>query len=374
MLYRDGQNNKNATPIRPPVLFVLLLSAATSNLFAVNVAEADFSTNFSTATFRGGSLYNSGSIVCPFADPNGCQGQIFGNGDPTAFAEETINVAGTVYWHVIVGDPASGFAQESYTRYGKNNAYGIDSGSSADGTSLSGAFSLDSGGNENLTSTCGGFQSCIEQSENLMAQKSNIGKPLAGPHISGDGSGNPSYTVFHMILISADGDMSLDVDKPFLDTKPRISQTVQDSNMTSTFVADMRGIGYQDMNNPIGIINDTVIDDPTIPGATGAANFTMANAQDSTVTAGRFTFTPGTGWNTPNGWDAPNSSFGLGSYSYYGAPTGFDVFTVDWREFFDYGQNILNCTREGSISSNVTGVATRISMGQGGGFSCPGHP
>jgi hypothetical protein len=365
--------------VRLPVWALFALSFAA--LLAVDepgALAAGFSTNFSTATYNAAGNFFGGSGACVFGDPSGACATVngyFNNGDPTPFYQEVVNINGTYYFHVLVGDPASGFAQESYTRYGAS-AY-----STATGSGLQGAFSPDSGGNQTLNNSTVPANCCTSLATSLsnnfawMANNSNMSNPLANETISGNGTGNPSNTVFRMVLTSPNGDMSLEVDKPFLDMKPLISQTVQDGNMTAVFVADMRGISYQDKNTPIAITNNVVINDPSIPGA-GAANFTMASAQQSDVTAGRYTFTPGTGWNNPNGWDAPNSSFGVGTYSYFGAPVGYDVNAVDWTQFFNYAQNALNCTRVGLNTVNTVdgGAGTRTVMGNGGQESCPGHP
>ena len=179
--------------------------------------------------------------------------------------------------------------------------------------------------------------------------------------MSGTGTGDPTETVFRMVLTSAKGDMSMEVSKPFLDKKPLISQTVQDGSMSSTFVADMRAISYSDMNTPVPIVNDLKISDPTLAGA---ADFEMSLSQHSTVTAGRYTYTPGAGWNNPNGWDNPGSSFTPGQYTYFDS-TGFDPFNYDWASNFHYDENAYNCAHA-QINISRNDLA--------GGASCPGHP
>ena len=113
MLSRDGQNNKNATSIRPQVLFVLLLFAATFNPYAMNFAEAGFTTNFQPD--RGGGSWTSSDVGSCIYD--GC-GSNIGDNDPTPMAEAIVQIGGQLYYHVIVGDPATGFALESYSPAG----------------------------------------------------------------------------------------------------------------------------------------------------------------------------------------------------------------------------------------------------------------
>ena len=134
--------------------------------------------------------------------------------------------------------------------------------------------------------------------------------------------------------------------------------------MSSLFVADMRKQSYSEMNDPAPVVNTLVIQDSTIPGS-GAANFDMTKVDRGNVTAGRFTFTPGAGWNNATGWDKAGSAFDYGTYDYYGG-TGFDPFTADWTGFFNYDQNALACQRLNHFA--------RVDEGNGGVGSCPGHP
>jgi len=217
----------------------------------------------------------------------------------------------------------------------------------------------------------------------FMVGIASAGNPLDSVHISGNGGLDPSRSVFHMVLVSPNGDMAMDVNKPFLDKKPIISQTVQEGGMTSTFVADMTMLRYSEMNKAAPVMNSLVFDDPSIPG-NGAANFDMANSQQSDISAGRFTFTKpaGYGWNTAKGWDTPGSYFTLGVYTYYDAPTGFDVYNADWASYFEYDQNALGCLRgggryvrqdEGKGSYQGDNVFGDGAGGPTGIGSCPGH-
>ena len=148
-----------------------------------------------------------------------------------------------------------------------------------------------------------------------------------------------------------------------------ISQTVEDGTMSAAFAMDMRTIGYSDMNTPIEITNNVTIADPQIPN--GSANFEMALAQHSTVTAGRYSYAAGTKWDTVYGWESPGSTFGLGTYTYLNGESGFDPYTFNWSGMFDYSQNALSCARP-SINDNKRNDWG--AQGHGGGASCPGHP
>jgi hypothetical protein len=371
-------NITNTYPIRPPVLsqFLSLYFLALAAIIATPGYSAQTASGFGTyfkpySNAGGDSIQYGDGGSCSFAQS--CGTGFLNNGDPTPFAEEVVNINGANYFHVIVGDPATGFAQESFT------PASVGRGSGFTGTdTLQAGFNPDGAGLErfyindptfNNTATVSGNYGSLA---NFMEKYSNGSDPFNTVHRSGDGGDNPANAVFHMVMTSAKGDMSLDVNKPFLDKKPIISQTVQDGTMSSTFVSDMSKLGYSDMNTPIKIINKVTFEDPDIPG-NGAANFDMTNAQQSDVTAGRYTFTKGAGygWNTgTTGWDAVGSKFTLGTYDYFGTPTGFDVYNTDWASFFNYDQNALGC-----LNNEIFVVDRRQDLGKGNGGlgSCPGH-
>lgn len=327
----------------------LLLSIILTPSTAIS---AGFSTNFQpTSTGWGGS---DPTGACVFASPD-CSSTNWGNGDPTPFEYSLVTVDGQKYFHTIVGDAASGFAIESYTPYGAGPK-------AIAGTVNEGDFSPSSGGNE--TSVIGDAPSVL--SLGYIQGRTNAANPFTNVHASGDGSADPSKVVVRMVLTSADGTMSLEYYKPFLDRKPRITQTIEDGGLTGVFVADMRDIGYQDKNTPIKITNNLSIVDPNIPD--GSGNFEMALAQTPDVSAGRYTFSAGSGWNSADGWESPSSSFGLGTYTYLSTETGFDPYTYDWASVFDHAQNALNCARpagNGVVRDNLDTSA------YGGGASCP---
>jgi hypothetical protein len=172
------------------------------------------------------------------------------------------------------------------------------------------------------------------------------GVPAAGYRVTGNGTMDPTRVVLRMVL--SDAEMSLEVAKPVLSNKPLISQTTSDSTMAAKYVADMRGLSYNDLGVAAPVVNQLVIDDPNLP-TKGVGNFDLSMTQRSNISAGKFTFTPGQGWfdittGAPlSGWDFDNSTFGLGTYTY--ADGGFDVVNVNWAKFFDYSQNASYCVR-----------------------------
>jgi hypothetical protein len=346
----EGSGAVVLTPIRRIITGTICGCA----LLIVSQSSSDaagFSTNFQPTVGPGWSnATQQGS--CTFGTLD-CAGQ-YGNGDPTPFQQDLVTIGGQTYFHVIVGDPAAGFAEESYTPYGAgpNNTAGS-------GQVLQGDFSPTGGGN--ATSVIGNGNPL---NASFLQNNMNMSNIFGDVAVSGSGSQSPSNVVFRMVLTSADGTMSMDVDKPFPDKKPIISQTIQDGTMSAVFVADMSALSYSDMNTPIKITNDLTISDPQIPA--GSGDFEMALAQQPDITAGRYTFTPGTGWDTQYGWDSPNSTFGLGTYTYLQG-SGFNPYTFDWGSVFSYDQNALNCARVALISGTSRNE-------NAAGASCPGHP
>ena len=324
-----------------------LFSAALLNLFVssffilapASSYAAGFSTNFQPIASSWGGGSNTG--YCTFGT---CiTGHNYSNGDPTPFEEMIVVINNVRYIHTLVGDPASGFAVESYTRWGPspNNSTVTN-----DIPDQGGVFSPDGGGNARSVIDPGNTVSGSiippggANTRDVLQNDLNMNNALGDYRISGTGSNDPSQTVFRMVMTTAD--MSLDVSKPFLDKKPMISQTVQDGTMSSVFVTDMRSLSYTDGSTSAPVINNLVLNDPGIPGA-GAADFEMALAQNPDITAGRFTFTRGTGWNTSGGWDVTGSTFGEGTYSYVGGQ-GFDPLNFNWASVFDYAQNAFACS------------------------------
>ena len=161
--------------------------------------------------------------------------------------------------------------------------------------------------------------------------------------ISGTGTMNPSRTV--LLMQASDANVSIEVSKPFLDRKPKITQTLTEGTLTSQFVADMTGLTYADLNISAPMTNVLTITDPDLP-IPGGADFDIndtAVVKNSNITAGKYIFTPGGGWSAPSdplgakGWDVNDSTFDPGTYTY--SEGGFDVLNVDWTSFFDPTQN-----------------------------------
>jgi len=299
------------------------------------VVAADFQFNFNS---HGGIVPGGSNVQGSFADGN----------DGTRFFQDVVDINGVSYFHVVVGDPATGFAMESYTT---KSTGGLGSSSSTR------PGSPDSGGNERaLIGEFGTNQSQISswagrQFGNakdplgtiLFTSPTDPGTPLPVDqrfNLSGNGTMNPSRMVMKMVL-SGDG-MSLEFDKPILARKPKISQSLSSENMSMQNVIDMRGLKYDEMDEaaPMSLVLN--LNEPDLPVA-GAANFDLQQmGQKTEVNAGRYIFTPGAGWNSFFGWDSTASSFDEGTYTY--ADGNFDVLLTEWDKFFDNSQNAAACS------------------------------
>ena len=154
-----------------------------------------FATNFQPTE----SGWTTGSTLgyCGF---DVCSSQhTVGNTDPTPFEETFVVINGVRYIHVLVGDPASGFASESYTRWGP--------GPNTSDPNLipdqGGVFSPDGGGNETLV--IGAIPSGWNGTEGIsyLQNNLNMSNPFAESHISGTGANAPTNTVFRMILMDS---------------------------------------------------------------------------------------------------------------------------------------------------------------------------
>lgn len=347
---RDRVSTGLVSSFRLVFVSVMLLPAAAAE--AATAFQLNFNNQLPSSTLVG--CANQDCTVA--GGDRRTAGSNAGGNDGTRFIQEQLQIGSDLFFHVVVGDPATGFASESYTRSSKAAAINATTGT-LQGNGAN-PFSPDQGGNEGFSPTSGVVtRSGLPNSLTLFGNGQN---PFsANSHLTGNGTADPSRTVLRMTL--SDGEMSLEVSKPVLNRKPLISQlTTDNKGMTSEFVADLRGISYSEANRPTPVVNRLHIVDATLPSP-GSADFDMSRAQVSTVTAGRYSFTPGRGWIFPDGttatkgWsdskvDASGNTvtalFETGSYTGPGA--GVDPLNVNWASFFSRAQNNGACNFPGS--------------------------
>ncbi len=304
-------------------------SLTTGLLFlgSVFVVHAEFTLNFQTeptATSFPGQCNIAGFIDNPsFCSTAGAAGEI--DPDTTPFIQESINIAGTNYWHQIVGDPADGFAMDIYIEKGAG-------------------FTSDSGGQGS------NFPQWM-YNQGLDVQSGNGWDPLelnpdTTNHNTGNGSADPNKVVMRQILGGAwDGatktwscnpavEFCLDVSKESLANKFKITQTINEvaDDLVIYFEIDMSNSSYADDGTVGNIIN-------TLSFSEGPGSFDMAtDGQNTHVTGGLYKYIDGAGWidiGIASGfqvWD-----YDEGTYQY--SEGGFDHLNQGWGNYYDPSQN-----------------------------------
>ncbi len=251
-----------------------------SSLYAEFVL--DWNADTASPTFSGTSIVQGGTTIT---------GQ-------TPFVYERVPdpVSGALFYHLIVGDPAQQFAQEVYIQTG-------------------GGLSFEGFGNIGTSSASGGSG----------LPTGNASDPLGvvnDTSFTGNGTAHPRRVQMREIL--NDADFSMDFTKNVYIEKPTISLNINGTDFQNIFVIDASGIGYDDDTTASVITNTMQIDDPNIPE--GSGTFDMAtDSQDSIITAGKYTYTSGTGNLGANG-----------TYTY--AEDSFNVDNIEWENYFDPSQ------------------------------------
>jgi len=303
---------------------------------------AGFTFNFAP----NGTIVPGGNIAL------GGTGGDHGGNDGTRFIQDSIDIGGKTYFHIVIVDANSAFQQESYTAgtltnlgqsgvrsyspFGGGNARSVIGNTATLKTTQSGITSWARSRIGNAKSPFG-FKKFADKNDTT----GTVATVAESSQISGNGTMDPTRTVFLMQM--SDSAVSVEVYKPLLTRKPKVSQTLAEGGLTSQFVADLRSLTYSDLNRSVPVVNTLSLNDPTLP-VQGAADFDISFSQKPHVTAGQFTFSGvGQGWvnaitnATVAGWDNNNSKFIPGTYQY--AEGGFDVLKVKWAAFFDPVQN-----------------------------------
>lgn len=213
--------------------------------------------------------------------------------------ERVLSDEGTPFYHMIIGDPATGFAQETYIQTAPSNisnAFGLI------GPALSSSGGGTGGGSNNLES-------------------SNAADPIsASAAIGGNATGNPERVLMRQIV--TDSELSQEFLKQGLAGKPLINNTIETDRHSAVFIMDGSDLSYSDMETAATVTNTLQILDPDIPES--SASFDMSqDSQSSMVTAGRYIYTPGSSAGGGSG----------GTYEY--ADGGGANQNPDWSSFFD---------------------------------------
>lgn len=253
----------------------------------------------STTTF----LVHGGSFLAgqtPFTDM----------GANEATGESVIDPSnGLRYWHYMMGNPATGFAQEIYIR-GTGSSCAQSTICSASGGTV--GFGIN----------------------NVLGANSTTN--------SGNGTGNPNNIIMRQVLggtwTAATSTWTCDTAfcgefiKAAYANKPKITQGINESDYAATFIVDMSGVAISDDATAL-----TITDGST--GATGASltntqvmtdaltgnviSFDMANdSQLTNVNGGQYKYNTGSGILGANG-------------TYVYVDGGYNPSTVDYSPFLD---------------------------------------
>lgn len=198
--------------------------------------------------------------------------------------------SGAIYYHIIVGSLADGFIQETYIQAG------YDRGRFSGGTSSASMGDGDRDGGNGLD-------------------------PLGrDPGIwTANASATPKRVLVRQIV--SDGEMNMEYLKDKYDRKALITQSLSNSEINTEFAIDMRNSTYGDANTTGEIINTLSL------SGFGESDFDMAtDSQNSSVNAGRYTYTDGRGYGGSEG-----------SYDY--TDGNYDHVNQDWDKYFDAAQD-----------------------------------
>ena len=230
---------------------------------------------------------------------------------------------GNWYYHMIVGDLASGFIQESYIQMGFGT-YTANccvpttpvsaASASGGGVTVNGAMTFD-----RTSAALGNGYDPLDMHKNSTSDS----------FTSGNGTGNPTRMILRQIV--SDGEVMMEVLKDQYAYKPRISMLLTAPDITAFFDFDMTNSTYDDALTP-GLMTSTInLWGEGVPNE--SASFDHATeAQNPYVTGGMYTYTDGTDDTTD---DADGKDFGgsNGIYSY--TDGGYDQTAVPWANYMD---------------------------------------
>lgn len=285
-----------------------IIAAALVTLFSSSPSQAELGLNFLPAVNVVSSIANqSCNAVAGGGMMGNMEGGMMGALGPGCgrdyFLQEVINDNGTQYYHVIVGNPAQdNFALEYYMRTA--GCCWWTGGGMMGGM---GGGMMGGGGDAPYSSSYG----------NVNDRLFNAWQPLSNNTAAGNASGNPSRV--YMRQINNDPNMTQEFIKSKELNKPRITQTVKNGTaMTATFDLDMSNGNYNGYSNPVKFTNITTV--------TGVGSYDAARAPQAKVSAGRFTYSPGTSFNGS-----------LGTYKY--ETDSINAYGINWLSYCQPSQN-----------------------------------
>lgn len=351
-------NVSPTNPSRHLLLASLILAALCAA--ALSSARADFAFNWQRdSTMTSITTDEAFPMVCGAGrtqvNADACSGEDVNNannGTQPWVNEHVTDDQGNRYFHMIVGLPTDAFRQETYIRIGATN-FSWSEGETRAPSDSGGDLGIGSNRNPALGNG----------SDPLGKTNTNL--------FSGAGSGNPKHVLMKQVLtsdtganthtnVATQGDFYQEFNKttPYytgtdLDArKPKIIQTLSktdaaEGDVSLNFMADMSGVSYSDMNSPLAVSNNMAASGVyvntltlTAAGLSGSdVNFDMSTdteAGQSSINAGRYTFTPGTGYVGGGiGW-INTSTYNKGAYNYFDG--GYDQSLPNYSKFCDATQ------------------------------------
>jgi len=274
-------------------------------------ASAEFTLNWTSDT---GNPVFSGTTVTQ-TDDQGNDQLLVGQ---TPFIFERVLDGTTPYYHLVVGDPASGFAQEVYIQAGYPALTGGACRGPVTCSGTAAAIGPDFSASGGDTAVSFGFEG-------------NGFDPLSSDAAaSGNSSGNPARVQMRQLV--TDGDLTVDFVKDKYAEKPSITNTIDAPDLNATLVINSAGNPLNSAATASAVTNIVELRGSDLPpdvsapgGGPSAVRFDMAtDAQDSTVTAGRYSYTAGSG---------PGGS--SGTYSYTDPAKNSVNINPDWNSYFD---------------------------------------
>jgi hypothetical protein len=289
---------------------------------AAAVAQTTPTVEFNFAPVPGAQRGNFPNVICnmPGYDDYMCSKQQagYGNGDvKTPFVQETMDLNGRTYFHVVVGQPEQGFAQELYIRTGSSLG------------SFGAGFFSDSGGGACFVNNGMPFETMIACAKDL-----NATNPLGPVNPSGNGTGNPNASIMKQIVSDGTGSFSQEFLKAELEKKPKITQNYNMPGLEGQFIVDMSNSDYKTDNVTGTVTLQLEVKDPGFAGGSSAFDLAKTTSAAPNIDAGRYTYTP----NTNSVKRATGDSWTYGTYTYWDGSVD-RVYDIDWTRFRDPLQN-----------------------------------
>ena len=212
--------------------------------------------------------------------------------DPTPFLQEVVMIDGIRYYHMIIGDPLSDFAQETYIQ----------------------------------------ARDCCYQASGNYDPFPRSASNSRGGTANGSGSGNPNRVVMSNMV--RDAELTQLFLKDSLLFKPVITQSVANAEVRMDFQVDMSALDYDTIDTPgivsnqFRLLRDNFEDKGDYDNAIIPSFFSDKSLVNQTVNGGQYIYTTG-----------PDQGGSGGVYTYWDGG-GYDEYLADHNLFRRDEQNV----------------------------------